>query len=261
MSNGTQRMTARELADLGGIAEAASAKAEKAAAEGKRTYDSPESYAAVNPLGGPAVIFDSMADRVRAGEDFYHVLADYGFQEAAKPVSGQDQSGRAVKTQPAQREARKRYVVGIDPGVKTGFAVWDREKKRFAAIETRDFWSVMLPLILGTENLLPDVMIRNTTAEIIIEVAHNAPTFRHLKAEGENAHTLSKIARNVGQVTREAQLIVSGLRACGYAVIEQRPLGKAKKAADDVKQFERLTGWTERTSQHARDAARLCFQR
>jgi hypothetical protein len=122
---------------------------------------------------------------------------------------------------------------------------------------------VMLPLICDNEYIFRgewQAAIQNQNTEIIVEVAHNAPTFRHLKAEGQNAHTLSKIARNVGQVTREAQLIVSGLRACGYTVIEQKPLGKAKKAEDDKRQFEQQTGWTKQTSQHARDAARLCYQ-
>lgn len=40
---------------------------------------SPE-YAKANPLGGPAKVFDAMADRIRAGEDYYDVLDDYGFQ-------------------------------------------------------------------------------------------------------------------------------------------------------------------------------------
>lgn len=40
--------------------------------------ETPE-YAAPNPLGGPARIFDAMANLVRAGEGFYAVLADYGF--------------------------------------------------------------------------------------------------------------------------------------------------------------------------------------
>ena len=45
-------------------------------------------YAERNPLGGPAVIFDAMADRVRAGEDFYAVLADHGFAVlTAEPAS------------------------------------------------------------------------------------------------------------------------------------------------------------------------------
>lgn len=46
----------------------------------KMAYATPEAYAAVNPLGGPAVIFEAMAKRIRAGEDFYDVLDDYGLQ-------------------------------------------------------------------------------------------------------------------------------------------------------------------------------------
>ena len=36
-------------------------------------------YARKNPLGGPANVFYAMADRIRAGEDYWHVLDDYGF--------------------------------------------------------------------------------------------------------------------------------------------------------------------------------------
>jgi len=34
-------------------------------------------YRAANPLGGPAKMFDAIADRIRAGEEYYAVLADY----------------------------------------------------------------------------------------------------------------------------------------------------------------------------------------
>ncbi len=37
-------------------------------------------YRKANPLGGPGKVFDAMADRIRAGDDYYEVLADYGFQ-------------------------------------------------------------------------------------------------------------------------------------------------------------------------------------
>lgn len=158
-----------------------------------------------------------------------------------------------VKSKGAKAGQGKRYVVGIDPGVKTGFALWDREEKQFDWIETSTFWGVYFRL---TESYV----LSPLNTEIVIEVAHHAPTFKHLKAEGQNKHTLSKIARNVGQVTREAQLLVEGFKRRGFTVIEQKPLGKAKKGADDRAQFERLTGWTKQTSQHARDAARLCFQ-
>lgn len=160
----------------------------------------------------------------------------------------------AAQVKPGGKKAGqgKRYVVGIDPGVKTGFALWDREEKQFDWVETSTFWGVYFRL---TESYV----LSPLNTEIVIEVAHHAPTFKHLKAEGQNKHTLSKIARNVGQVTREAQLLVEGFKRRGFTVIEQKPLGKAKKAVDDMRDFERLTGWEGRTSQHARDAARLAY--
>lgn len=40
-------------------------------------------YARLNPLGGPAKVFDAMAARIRAGEPYDAVLADYGLQHVA----------------------------------------------------------------------------------------------------------------------------------------------------------------------------------
>lgn len=41
-------------------------------------------YHKPNPLGGPARVFDAMADRIRAGDKFDDVLKDYGFMVAPK---------------------------------------------------------------------------------------------------------------------------------------------------------------------------------
>ena len=37
-----------------------------------------------NPLGGPAKVFDAMANSIRAGDDYHQVLRQYGFVEAAE---------------------------------------------------------------------------------------------------------------------------------------------------------------------------------
>lgn len=41
----------------------------------------PDQYAAQNPLGGPAKVFDAMADAIRAGDDYHATLRRYGFAE------------------------------------------------------------------------------------------------------------------------------------------------------------------------------------
>lgn len=46
-----------------------------------------DEYARANPLGGPATMFDAIARRLRSGEPYDEVLADYGLQHApAEPV-------------------------------------------------------------------------------------------------------------------------------------------------------------------------------
>jgi hypothetical protein len=46
-----------------------------------RELAEPEQYAAQNPLGGPAKIFDAIADAIRAGDDYHATLRRYGFAE------------------------------------------------------------------------------------------------------------------------------------------------------------------------------------
>lgn len=181
--------------------------------------------------------------------------SEYAALRAANNLKNYTAKGDEIKTQPAPPEARKRYIAGVDPGVKTGFALWNREEKRFEWVETSTFWEVFF-------RITKSCVLNPANTHIVIEVAHLAPfTFRQRRGKAESFATMDRMARNVGQVTREAQLLVEGFRRLGFTVSEQKPLGKAKKADDDRKQFERLTGWTERTSQHARDAARLCYGR
>ena len=44
-------------------------------------------YRANNPLGGPAAMFDTIADRIRAGEPMADVLADYGLVFQREPTA------------------------------------------------------------------------------------------------------------------------------------------------------------------------------
>lgn len=41
-------------------------------------------YFVPNPLGGPATLFDAIADRIRAGEDMKSVMADHGIEFKSK---------------------------------------------------------------------------------------------------------------------------------------------------------------------------------
>ena len=41
-----------------------------------------QAYEQANPLGGPAKVFQAMADAIRAGDDYHSVLRQYGYAEA-----------------------------------------------------------------------------------------------------------------------------------------------------------------------------------
>jgi len=49
-------------------------------------------YAAKNPLGGPARMFEAIASRIRAGEDYYEVLRDYDLQHISRATASNERA-------------------------------------------------------------------------------------------------------------------------------------------------------------------------
>lgn len=125
---------------------------------------------------------------------------------------------------------QKRYAiyVGIDPGVKTGWACWDGTD---LVLKTLTFWEVF------------EEALRFETDEVLFCAEDPSlinATFTH--------------ARGHGSVKREAQLLIEGLEDYGYDVRRCRPAGKVNHDF-----FTRLTGYPHRTNQHTRDAAMLVY--
>jgi len=139
--------------------------------------------------------------------------------------------------------ARKRFLIGLDGGVNTGFALYDRQTRQLTDVRTMTFWSAYDYI----------TSMRTDNVEIIIEAPQLIrPTFSH----GENERRKrEKIASNVGSVKRESALLAEGLRLRGFTVTETKP--DSAKWSNEY--FQRITKWTGRTSQHGRDAARLVF--
>jgi len=134
--------------------------------------------------------------------------------------------------------------IGIDPGVKTGFAVYSIDLGQLLEVETVDFWTAVDKVMFYPPSYL---------TRVVIEV----PDTKHVWQGGaKNAKTLQRQAVNVGGVIREAQLLAEGLEREGYPVVRVPPRGKV-----DPTKFARYTGWKDRCSQHARDAAMLCYGR
>ncbi len=135
-------------------------------------------------------------------------------------------------------------VIGIDPGKTTAIAVYDKENKKITSVSESDFWGCYRWLDQGIKDSQGYSL--NTVECIVIEVPRTKTNWHKKGCDITSA--------NVGGIYREAELLADGIGRLGFKVIRQHPQGKYTH-----KQVVKLTGWTERTNEHKRDAIMLCF--
>ena len=138
-------------------------------------------------------------------------------------------------------------AVGIDAGVNTGIAVWDKPTQKFNDIFTTDFWGAITYL---DSAIYP--------FEVVIEDPRgNKPVFMKRGVKGRG---YLKIAQNVGSVKRDTQLIYEWCINHKISVTCVVP-GKSKwrKGKITSAEFKRITGYEKSTSQHGRDGGMLVF--
>lgn len=138
--------------------------------------------------------------------------------------------------------------IGIDPGVNTGLAVWDATQRKFERVET-------LGIVTAMAELVQFLRYRGamTNCEIYIEDARQR---KYLPREKNISEYRGKLM-GAGSVKRDCAIWEE------FAIYYGIPLnlvpprkGLTKWDADT---FKRITGWTGRTSNHARDAALLVY--
>lgn len=143
-----------------------------------------------------------------------------------------------------------RYI-GIDGGTQTGLAIYRPHIDKFFPekweLQTTDFW--------GAYECVLD--LSPTTTRIVVEDPSQVSTIFHNRAVTRGGR--DKTAQRVGAVKRESLLLIEGLRRKGYDVVgayitNARGFLGSKLSA---KQFANITGYTGRSSQHARDAGRI----
>lgn len=143
----------------------------------------------------------------------------------------------------------KRFIIGIDGGLHTGVAVWDTTKKEFVHMKTVDFWIAY--------EWISSSFSANETMVYVEDPSQNKPVWRR---RGMKDYEFSKKCQSVGAVKRETTLLIKGLRIKGFQVKAIRPKkGSYTKMKADT--FKKLTKCKMRSSQHARDAAMLVFNR
>lgn len=141
---------------------------------------------------------------------------------------------------------REDVIIGIDPGVKTGFAQWKPSKGKFILIRTMQIHTAIeyiLALVLGFN------------VYVIVEDA------RKRKWYGSNSN--AKI-QGAGSVKRDCKIWEDFLSELyqrniikGFKMVH--PLKGSTKLDKDT--FQKITGYVGQTSEHSRDAAMLVFKR
>lgn len=136
--------------------------------------------------------------------------------------------------------------VGIDPGVKTGLAVWDTEAQHFAEIVTAS--------IVGAMKIIRDYAA-DGQREIHI-VAEDARQRKWLPRERNLSEYRGRLM-GAGSVKRDCEIWQEF--ADFYCIPIQFLPPRKGLTKWDADTFKRMTGWNGRTSNHARDAALLVF--
>jgi hypothetical protein len=141
---------------------------------------------------------------------------------------------------------KAKYLIGIDPGAKTGLVIYDRQDKKFTSLLTTDFW--------GAYHIV--AAYPKESVEIYVENPNmiKRPMYRrlsHIKEENVRENMASKVGEN----RREAELLIKGLKGRGFTVKECKPT----QTKMDAEQFRKYTGFKGATNQHVRDAGMLVF--
>lgn len=140
-----------------------------------------------------------------------------------------------------------RWMVGIDSGVHTGYAIWDREERKFLCIQTmsitqaifriNDFWSMQITRREGLFLRIEDARLRKHIPWKATE-------------KGERGRR-----EGAGSVKRDAKIWEDFCIEKGIPYEMVAPKDNVTKLS--ITEFGALTKYLGKTSEHARDAAML----
>jgi hypothetical protein len=133
---------------------------------------------------------------------------------------------------------KHRYIIGIDTGVNTGFAIWDRTEKKFLEISSTHIHRAMNSINVWKGN---EIMVR-------VEDARKRTWFG--KNSGEKL-------QGAGSVKRDCKIWEDFLTDLNVDFEMVAPKNNRTKL--DAKKFKMITGWEKTTNEHSRDAAMLCY--
>lgn len=137
---------------------------------------------------------------------------------------------------------RYQYIIGIDVGVNTGYALWDCTMKQLIEVKTY----TALEAMAAVRNLITRYCIDNLYLRF-----EDARKRRWFGKKGREA------LQGAGSVKRDSKLWQEFCTTEGIAYEAVAPRKGMTKL--DSETFRKVTKWTGRTSEHSRDAGMLVF--
>jgi len=134
--------------------------------------------------------------------------------------------------------------IGIDPGKTTGLAMWNGSEITF--MKSMSFWDAIGKIDFIAETF-PDSTVYIENPQL------NKPVF----ARGNKRVVREMIAQRVGMNKRDAQLLIEYCDRLELNVKQVKP----STSKWDAKRLKTITGITERTNSHTRDAIKLVYGR
>jgi hypothetical protein len=138
-------------------------------------------------------------------------------------------------------------VIGIDPGLHTGLAVWDTSSRQFLDIRCSGIVSAM--------DYLEHISRNRGIGLVVFEDARQR---KWIPREKDLAQMKGR-AMGAGSVKRDCSIWEEWCVARNIQYIASRPKNGMTKLTDAY--FRGITGYDRRTNEHGRDAAMLVFQR
>jgi predicted RNase H-like nuclease (RuvC/YqgF family) len=136
------------------------------------------------------------------------------------------------------------YYIGIDPGIKTGMALWHKNKG-FIWIKTLKLHSVFHHFELATQG---------SDFKVFIENPNTYVPFNKTSSAAQDARR-----QGAGAVKQTYKHIIEYLEDYKIPYQPTRLQGGLKKVSSEF--FKKQTGWKESTDVHSRDAALLIYGR
>jgi len=141
--------------------------------------------------------------------------------------------------------SKLKTIIGVDPGVHTGIAVYDCQSKSFTKVKSLSWWDAYWFI----------VEYNRDSCLIAIE---NSSTQKRIwqRGGGKTARVMGAIGRSIGQNNADAKRLQSGLERKCFRVVSVKP----KHTKMSAVQVKALTGCKLRTNEHNRDAIMIVWR-